>query len=196
MKATERCSWCTGDDLYVRYHDEEWGVPVFAGADLFERLTLEGMQAGLSWLTVLKKRTHMRERFFHFDMQELARADDRQVNLWLADPGLIRHRGKLQAMICNAQLALAEQDFAGKLWGFAPTKPPVYRSSGDIPSITDESKAMSKALKQLGFKFVGPTICYAFMQSVGMVNDHVTSCVRHGACAALDRAYPGAAGSI
>ena len=193
MKAIKRCSWCTGDPLYVSYHDEEWGVPEFTAQGLFERLVLEGMQAGLSWLTVLKKRAHMCERFYDFDMHKLAHAGDRQLDAWLRDPGLIRHRGKLEAMILNARLALSQDDFAAMLWRFAPAGAPVYQSSSDVPSVTDQSRAMSKLLKRQGFKFVGPTICYAFMQSVGMVNDHLVDCVRHQPCAALSRSYPGAA---
>ena len=195
MKATERCSWCTGDPLYVSYHDEEWGVPQFAADALFERLVLEGMQAGLSWLTVLKKRAHMQERFFGFDMQQLSHAGDQELDAWLADPGLIRHRGKLEAMILNARLALAQDNFAAMLWRFAPEDVATYRASTEVPSVTDASKAMSAALKTAGFKFVGPTICYAFMQSVGMVNDHVIGCIRHQPCAALRRTYqPAGAG--
>lgn len=189
MKAIKRCSWCTADPLYVSYHDEEWGVPEFAAGALFERLVLEGMQAGLSWLTVLKKRAHMRERFFDFDMQQLSLAGDRQVGAWLSDAGLIRHRGKLEAMVLNARLALAQEDFAAMLWRFAPGEIAVYASSDEVPSTTEASKAMSAALKAQGFKFVGPTICYAFMQSVGMVNDHVVDCARHLPCAALSRTY-------
>ena len=184
MKEVERCAWCTSDPLYTDYHDEEWGVPVFGAEDLFERLILEGMQAGLSWLTVLKKREHMRVRFFGFDRARLAAASESDVASWLTDAGLIRHRGKLQAMIENARLALEEDDFSSYLWSFAPTARKTLKA---IPSTTPESEIMSKALKKRGYRFVGPTICYAFMQSVGMVNDHAQSCWRHEECAKANR---------
>jgi len=185
-----RCAWCTGDPLYVDYHDTEWGVPEFAADELFERLILEGMQAGLSWLTVLKKREQMRKQFFGFDRAKLAVAGERDVSLWLQDAGLIRHRGKLQAMIGNARLACEEDDFVGYLWEFAPTKTPLRKTLKTVPSTTKESELMSKSLKKKGYRFVGPTICYAFMQSVGMVNDHIVSCWQHGPCAETTRKRP------
>ena len=187
MVAPSRCTWCEGDDLYIAYHDEEWGVPVFTPGELFERLILEGMQAGLSWLTILRKRARMQETFFHFDMVELANAGESQIQAWLSDPGIIRHRGKLEAMVNNARLTLEQPDFSAWLWNFAPAAGQTYKRMKQVPSETAESQAMSKALKKGGYKFVGPTICYAFMQSVGMVNDHVTSCVRYTPCAELSR---------
>lgn len=182
-----RCSWCQGDPLYEQYHDEEWGVPVHDEQGLFERLVLEGMQAGLSWLTVLRKREHMRSRFFDFAVDKLAAADARTLASWLQDPGLIRHRGKLVAMVKNAGLVQTHEDFSHWVWSFAPTpkRTPSHRTLASIPSQTEESTAMSKALKKAGFGFVGPTTCYAFMQSVGMVNDHVAKCWRQPVCADL-----------
>ncbi len=180
-----RCRWCGDDELYVAYHDEEWGVPVYNSQALFERLVLEGMQAGLAWITVLKKREHMRRAFFGFDIARLGAADQQDMQRWLNDPGVIRHRGKLQAMVNNAQLTLQQRDFPQWLWSFAPPASAPYAERGQVPSATAESKKMSSALKAAGYKFVGPTICYAFMQSVGMVNDHTTDCWRHIPCAEL-----------
>jgi len=181
--ALQRCEWCTGSEIYQRYHDEQWGVPEYEADEMFERLVLESMQAGLSWLTVLKKRACMQQLFFAFNRAELARATASDVERWMADPGIIRHRGKLDAIINNASAALRTEDFAGWLWQFAPSQRTVYQHQHQVPSSTRESHAMAKALKQAGFRFVGPTICYAFMQSVGMVNDHLQSCWRHQACA-------------
>jgi DNA-3-methyladenine glycosylase I len=158
---------------------------VHDAGELFERLVLEGMQAGLSWLTVLRKRDHMRERFFGFAMDQLAVVLPDVFDGWMLDPGLIRHRGKLNAMVNNARLAGSMDDFAEWLWRFAPSASPARTTMGSIPSITPESSVMSKALKKAGFSFVGPTTCYAFMQSVGMVNDHVEGCFRHEPCAHL-----------
>ena len=185
MAERRRCGWCHGDPLYERYHDEEWGVPESEGNALFERLTLEGMQAGLSWLTVLRKRAQMETEFFGFDMAQLAAAGEDDIERWLEDPGLIRHRGKLEAMLGNARLAMDKPDFADWLWSFAPPSQGSFASLDQVPSTTPESEAMSKALKQAGYRFVGPTICYAFMQSVGMVNDHLQDCWRYQPCATL-----------
>ena len=187
MVVQQRCGWCEGQDLYVDYHDTEWGVPVFSAHALFERLVLEGMQAGLSWLTILKKRAHMQVLFFDFDISRLAGAGQAEVQSWLQDPGIIRHRGKLEAMLNNARITLEREDFAAWLWSFAPSGNKTYDQLGSVPSQSDESLAMSKALKKAGYRFVGPTICYAFMQSVGMVNDHVSSCWRYDVCADLHR---------
>lgn len=182
-----RCGWCTSDPLYIDYHDEEWGVPVRDAQGLFERLILEGMQAGLSWLTVLKKRAHMQTQFHGFDIHKLAVCGPTDVEAWLGDAGLIRHRGKLEAMIGNARLAADDPDFAAMLWAFAPPRRRRFRRLSEVPAHTPESQAMSRGLKKAGYRFVGPTICYAFMQSVGMVNDHPTSCFRHEDCASLPR---------
>ena len=177
-----RCAWCTADPLYQAYHDHEWGRPVFDDQSLFERLALEGMQAGLSWLTVLKKREAMRQRFNNFDIAWLATKGAAHLNDWLDDPRLIRHRGKLQALIHNAGLVYSLKQRTGDtaaftklLWGFAPYEH-FPRLQGEVPTFTEEAQVMAKTLKRQGFKFVGPTICYAFMQSVGMVNDHTQGC--------------------
>ena len=179
-----RCGWCGEDEDYVRYHDEEWGIATHDDDALFERLVLEGMQAGLSWLTVLKKRARMREQFFSFDMRRLAGAGQPQIEAWLQDAGLIRHRGKLEAMVGNARIALTIDGFGEWLWTFAPPLDQVatYHHRDKVPAVTAESTHMSKMLKKAGFRFVGPTICYAFMQSVGMVNDHLVDCWRYQHC--------------
>ena len=179
----KRCAWCGDDELYQAYHDQEWGVPTFDEQELFERLILEGMQAGLAWITVLRKRDHMRDAFFQFDIEKLARAREATIKRWLANEGIIRHRGKLEAMIGNAQLVRDMDNFPAFIWQFQPENDRIYKSLRQVPSETKESQAMSKALKKQGFRFVGPTICYAFMQSVGMVNDHVQDCWRLKACA-------------
>lgn len=178
--------------MYVAYHDDEWGVPVDDARALFERLILEGMQAGLSWLTVLRKREHMRDRFFEFDLRRLHEHGEAELPSWLEDAGLIRHRGKLEALIGNARACLELGDgFPEFIWSFADGAPKQnrWRSLQQVPSSTGASTAMSRALKRAGFRFVGPTICYAFMQSAGLVNDHLVSCHRRSVCAALGRAW-------
>jgi len=187
MTTLTRCAWCTGEEIYIRYHDDEWGVPEWSAQGLFERLVLEGMQAGLAWITVLKKRVHMRDVFFEFDIERLAGAAEDQIEHWLSDPGIIRHRGKLEAMVGNARLACEHPDFSAWLWSFAPEHAARHDTPRSIPSHTQESGAMSKALKKAGYRFVGPTTCYAFMQSVGMVNDHVADCWRYAPCAEMAR---------
>ena len=184
MVKMTRCSWCGDDPLYVEYHDREWGVPERDGPALFERLVLEGMQAGLSWYTVLKKRAHMRTAFFEFDPAQLAAGGEARLAEWMADPGLIRHRGKLNAVIANARAYLEVDDFAQLIWSFVAGEPRQnrWRRMRDIPAQTAESLAMAKALKRAGFRFVGPTTCYALMQSAGLVNDHLLSCPAHGEC--------------
>ena len=182
IEEPRRCSWCTGDDLYQRYHDEEWGVPIFDSVALFERLALESMQAGLAWITVLKKRERMRMQFYGFNPLELAKCDESHIQTWLLDPGLIRHKGKLNALVRNAQLTVAEEDFSGLLWRFAPKASQRNRRAEQPASQTAESQAMAKLLKSKGYSFVGPTTCYAFMQSAGMVNDHAQDCWRYEAC--------------
>ena len=180
-----RCPWCTSDPLYIEYHDREWGIPVSNEQALFERLVLEGMQAGLSGLTVLKKRHHMRERFYDFDPQRLVEAGDLDLPGWLDDAGLIRHRGKLESMINNARRVIElDGQFAGLLWSFVDGAPRQnrFRSVREVPSKTLESKAMARRLKQEGFRFVGPTTCYALMQSAGLVNDHLVSCDAFESC--------------
>ena len=182
IEEPRRCSWCTGDDLYQRYHDEEWGVPIFDSVALFERLALESMQAGLAWITVLKKRERMRMQFYGFNPLELAKCDESHIQTWLLDPRLIRHKGKLNALVRNAQLTVAEEDFSGLLWRFAPKASQRNRRAAQPASQTAESQAMAKLLKSKGYSFVGPTTCYAFMQSVGMVNDHAQDGWRYEAC--------------
>ena len=182
-----RCPWSLADDAMQRYHDTEWGVPVRAPRDLFERLTLEGMQAGLSWRTILVKRPHMARVFHGFDPERLARSGDGDLARWLDDPGIIRHRGKLTAMVGNAQRFLDLPDPVAFFWGFVDGAVVQNRweTGAEVSSKTPASVAMSKALRKEGFRFVGPTTCYAFMQSAGFVNDHLVRCFRHGEVAAL-----------
>jgi DNA-3-methyladenine glycosylase I len=181
----ERCPWCEGFDLYREYHDTEWGVPLRDDRALFELLILEGAQAGLSWSTVLKKRESYRIAFDQFDPEKIARYGDKKVAQLLANPGIIRNRLKVAATIGNAKAYLAlqksGQPFGEFVWQFVNDKPIQNRraSLSEVPAKTPESDAMSKALLQAGFKFVGSTICYAFMQASGMVNDHLLSCHRH-----------------
>jgi DNA-3-methyladenine glycosylase I len=180
-----RCPWCGTDPLYVAYHDLEWGVPSRDEGHLFEMLILEGAQAGLSWLTILRKREGYRRAFAGFDPQRLARLDDAELARLRTDPGIVRNRLKIESVRTNARalLALAErgQGLAGLLWGFVDGVPRqnAWERLGQIPPSTPESDRMSRELKRLGFKFVGTTICYALMQSVGMVNDHLLDCPRH-----------------
>jgi DNA-3-methyladenine glycosylase I len=181
----ERCPWCEGFDLYREYHDSEWGVPLHDDRALFELLILEGAQAGLSWSTILKKREHYRRAFDGFDPQLIARYGDEKVATLLADPGIVRNRAKVAATIGNAKAYLTltanGQTFAEFLWHFVDGVPRqnAWTSLAAAPARTAESDAMSKALLAAGFKFVGSTICYAFMQAAGMVNDHLTTCFRH-----------------
>ena len=182
-----RCTWCGDTQLYQAYHDNEWGVPIYDDRTLFEMLNLEGAQAGLSWITVLKKRETYRQAFDQFDPYKIAQYDEAKRTELLQDVGIIRNKLKVNAFIVNAQLyiemqELNDSDFSEFLWSFVDGKPIVnyFNTLKDVPSSTLESKAMSRALKELGFKFVGGTICYAFMQAAGMVNDHTTDCFRHG----------------
>ena len=189
----DRCGWAGADPLYVAYHDLEWGVPVTHERTMFEFLLLEGMQAGLSWITVLRKREHYRKVFDGFEPERIARYDAAKKAALLADPGIIRNRAKVDAAIGNARAWLdlreAGIDPVEWLWSFVGGQPRqnARASLKDIPAHTAESDAMSKALKARGFKFVGSTICYAHMQATGMVNDHVTSCFRHPEVAALTK---------
>lgn len=180
VQSKSRCRWCESSDLYQQYHDEEWGQPLRDSQALFRLLMLEGQQAGLAWITVLKKRAHMDQVFSHFDIDFLATKGFALIDEWLQDPGIIRHRGKLEALVRNAQLAKAMPDFGEWLWSFPASKARAPRAP--VPAETVESQAMSKALKKIGFRFVGPTICYAFMQSAGMVNDHQQNCWRYEDC--------------
>lgn len=189
--STSRCPWCGDDPLYVAYHDEEWGVPSHDDRHLFEMLILEGAQAGLSWITVLRKRAHYREVFDGFDPQRIARYDDTKVATLLADAGIVRNRAKVAATIGNARAYLAMRDAGITLdafvWDFVDGRPIQnhWQSMRDAPASTPVSDALSKALLQRGFKFVGSTICYAYMQAIGMVNDHMTTCFRHREVGAL-----------
>ncbi len=177
-----RCVWAGSDPDYINYHDKEWGIPVYNDRKLFEMLILEGAQAGLSWITVLKKRPHYRKVFERFDPHKIALFNKRKVNSLLKDPGIIRNRLKVEATIVNAQSSLEIRANYGKfsdfLWQFVDGRPVQnrWKTINQIPVNTKESDAMSKELKRHGFKFVGTTICYAFMQAVGMVNDHTTDC--------------------
>lgn len=181
-----RCEWATTDPLYVRYHDEEWGVPERGDRALFAKLLLDGAQAGLSWLTILRKRTGYYEAFDGFEPEKIAQYDKSRIELLLSDRRIVRNRLKVEAAVSNSQafLKLANEgvSFRAFLWEFVGGFPRHNRweRMEEIPSRTSESESMSKALKERGFKFVGPTICYAFMQAVGMVNDHLVHCFRHG----------------
>ena len=182
---TSRCAWAGSDPLYLAYHDQEWGVPVHDDRLLFEFLVLEGAQAGLSWITILRKRDAYRAAFDQFDPAKVAAYDDAKIEALLQNPGIVRNRLKVRAAVLNARGVLAIQDefgsFAAYLWGFVGVQPRrnAWTSMREIPAQTDESRAMSKALLKRGFKFVGPTICYAFMQACGLVNDHTVDCFRY-----------------
>ena len=185
-----RCGWVSEKAIYVAYHDDEWGVPNGDSRALFEKIILEGFQAGLSWITILRKREHFRRVFDNFNAEAMARYGPEKIAGLLADPGIIRNRLKVEAAVANAQayLKLSEkQSLASFLWRFVDGKPIQNRftSLTEIPPETSVSRAVSKALRAQGFRFVGPTTVYAMMQSVGMVNDHIVSCCRHDACAKL-----------
>ena len=178
----ERCGWVSQDPLYIAYHDNEWGVPETDSKKLFEMICLEGQQAGLSWITVLKKRENYRACFHQFDPVKVAAMQEEDVERLVQDAGIIRHRGKIQAIIGNARAYLQmEQNgepFADFVWSFVNHQPRVTQATtlSEIPTSTPASDALSKALKKRGFKFVGTTICYSFMQACGLVNDHVVGC--------------------
>jgi len=178
----QRCEWTGKEPIYIKYHDKEWGIPVYNDRKLFEMLILEGAQAGLSWITILKKRTHYRKVFDRFDPVKIAKYNKSKVNNLLTDAGIVRNRLKVEATVSNAKayLELKKElgSFSDYLWAFVDGQPIEnnWKTLKQIPSSTTESEAMSKALKKRGFKFVGSTICYAFMQAVGMVNDHTTDC--------------------
>ncbi|MGH2739839.1 MAG: DNA-3-methyladenine glycosylase I [Actinomycetota bacterium] len=182
----KRCDWgIAGNELYLAYHDQEWGVPSHDDDHLFEMLVLEGAQAGLSWSTILNKREGYREAFRGFDPAKVARFDGRRVERLLQNPEIVRNRAKVESAVANARATLAVRKEFGSLdayvWAFVGGRPLVgrWRSVRNIPAETDESRAMSKDMKSRGFRFVGPVVCYAFMQAVGLVNDHVTSCFRY-----------------
>jgi DNA-3-methyladenine glycosylase I len=187
----QRCDWAGSDPLYVAYHDQEWGVPLHDDRALFEFLVLEGAQAGLSWLTILRKRDNYRSAFAGFDPARVARFDRRKVTSLLRDPGIVRNRQKVEAAVANARAYLAVQEqfgsFDAYVWGFVGGRPQQnrWRQLKELPAKTPVSEAMSRDLVRRGFRFVGPTICYAHMQATGMVNDHLVGCFRHREVAAL-----------
>jgi DNA-3-methyladenine glycosylase I len=183
-----RCPWPGADPLYVAYHDEEWGVPEWDDRALFEKLVLDGFQAGLSWITILRKREAFRAAFDGFDPEKIASYDEAKCEALMQDPGIVRNRAKIVAApaLARAWLDLqAKGGFARHLWGFVDGRPIVnqWRTTREVPAETEVSRQISKDLKSRGANFVGPTIVYAFMQAVGMVNDHLADCCRHGACA-------------
>lgn len=188
-----RCSWAVNDPISMLYHDVEWGVPLRDDLRLFELLNLEGAQAGLSWITILKRRDHYRRAFSNFDPEKIVKFNDKKIELLLNDAGIIRNRLKIMSVIQNAKVFLDMKDknisFSDFLWGFVDDKPICnrHRSSKTIPAQTELSNQLSIALKKKGFKFVGSTICYAFMQASGMVNDHLVSCFRHAECKKIDK---------
>ncbi|MEW9698706.1 DNA-3-methyladenine glycosylase I [Paenibacillus sp. SI8] len=182
---TTRCGWVNSDPLYIDYHDHEWGVPIHDDRHLFEMLNLEGAQAGLSWYTILKKREHYREAFDHFDPQLIADYNDNKLTELLQNPGIVRNRLKVAAVVQNAKAFLQVQrefgSFDRYIWGFVGGEPLFnhWDELSQVPAKTEQSDAMSKDLKKRGFKFVGSTICYAYMQATGMVNDHTKACFRY-----------------
>jgi len=190
-----RCPWVgIAEPIYARYHDQEWGVPQPDDRALFEKLVLEGFQAGLSWLTILKKRENFRRAFHGFAPERIARYGAKDIARLMADPGIVRNRLKVEATIDNARVALKLKErtpLSTFLWNFLDGRPQInrHKSFKTVPAETPASKAISKALKAEGFRFVGPTTVYAFMQSTGMVNDHLMSCHRHEACAELQRRF-------
>ena len=193
-KAINRCQWAEGVSLdYIRYHDEEWGVPVHDDQTQFEFLILEGAQAGLSWSTILNKRAGYKKLFAEFDPEKVARFTKKRVEKLLLDPAIVRNRLKVESTVSNANAFLKVQEefgsFSDYIWGFVDGKPIQnnFRKDGDVPATSPESDALSKDLKKRGFRFVGSTIIYAHMQATGMVNDHVTGCFRHKPCVVLGK---------
>lgn len=190
-----RCFWPGVDPLYVAYHDEEWGVPEYDSRALFEKLLLDGFQAGLSWITILRKRDAFRRAFDGFEPEKMARYGQKKLERLMGDAGIVRNRSKIEASVTNARAYLeieAAQDFSSYLWDFVDGQPIQnrFRHRADVPAATPLAEKVSKDLKGRGFRFCGPTIVYAFMQAVGMVNDHMVDCHRHGACAALAKRRP------
>ncbi|WP_199260196.1 DNA-3-methyladenine glycosylase I [Paracoccus binzhouensis] len=190
---TERCAWCGADPLYVAYHDLEWGVPEYDSRALWEKLVLDGFQAGLSWITILRKRDAFRETFEGFDPERVARWGAAEVESALKNPGIIRHRGKIEATVKGARLFLdieGSEGFSPFIWSFVGGRPIQnhFASMAEVPAKTPESETMAKALKKRGFNFCGPVITYAFMQACGLVNDHMTHCPCHGRIKALSPA--------
>jgi DNA-3-methyladenine glycosylase I len=186
-----RCPWPKQDPLYIAYHDEEWGVPEYDDRALFEKLILDGFQAGLSWITILRKRENFRKAFDGFEPEKIARYRPAKIEKLMQDAGIVRNRAKIEGAVGSARAYLEIMDkgpgFSTLLWDFVDGSPKVnsFKTTKQVPAETDISRKISKELSARGFKFVGPTIVYAFMQAVGMVNDHLVSCHRHQACAAL-----------
>lgn len=182
MREKKRCDWCLKDDIYKNYHDREWGIPVYDDQKLFEYLNLEGAQAGLSWYTVLIKRENYRKAFSNWDANKISKYDQKKIDRLLLDPGIIRNKLKVNGVVTNAKLFLEIQkeyeSFSNYIWQFVDGKPIInkWNKMSEVPATTKESDQMSKVLKKRGFKFVGSTICYAFMQAVGMVDDHLIYC--------------------
>jgi len=180
--AVVRCWWCGDSPEYMEYHDREWGVPVTDEVRLFEKIALEGFQSGLSWLTILRKRENFRAAFAGFDPERVARFGTKDVARLLADAGIVRHRGKIEATISNAQALLELREQEGSLtrfvWNYAPASLARVRTRTDVRATSEESVALSKELKRRGWRFVGPTTCYAFFQAMGLVNDHLEGCAR------------------
>ena len=195
MNSPEKiCPWTGDDPFYIKYHDKEWGLPKTSDQELFEKLVLEGFQAGLSWITILRKRENFRKAFDHFNAERIVGYKPRKIKALLSDPGIIRNRLKIEASVHNARAYLdlqGKSGFAAFLWDYVDGRPLTnkFRSMEEIPTETELSRALSKELKRLGFKFCGPTIVYAFMQSVGMVNDHLVSCHRHQACLDFSKTF-------
>lgn len=186
-----RCTWCGNDELYIAYHDNEWGVPVHNDRELFEFITLEGAQAGLSWITILKKREGYRQAFHNFDPKQCAKLTDKDVERLMQDESIIRNRLKINSVITNAQAFLEIQkefgSFSKYMWDWVDGQPIQnnWKKMSDVPAVTELAEAMAKDLKKRGFKFLGPTIWYAHMQACGMVNDHTTDCFRYKEVAML-----------
>lgn len=187
-----RCPWPGEDPLYMAYHDNEWGVPEYDDRALFEKLILDGFQAGLSWITILRKRDNFRKAFDNFEPEKIAKYDARKIEALMNDAGVVRNRAKIEGAVSSAKAYLKIMDeggFSKFLWDFVGGKPKVnsFKTTASVPAATPVSIAMSKALIERGFKFVGPTIVYAFMQATGMVNDHLTACYCHGTCGKMKK---------
>lgn len=186
--ASQRCPWCGNDPLYQNYHDTVWGRPRFDSQDLFAKLCLDGQQAGLSWITILKKEQNYYQAYDDFDVEKICQYDQSKIDQLMNNPGIVRNKLKVQSVIRNAKgyLAIGKEhaSFSDFIWSFVQGKPiqNAYQTMSEVPVTTPESEAMSKALKKYGFNFVGPTICYAFMQAVGMVNDHLVTCPQWQEC--------------
>jgi DNA-3-methyladenine glycosylase I len=185
----KRCKWCGTEQIYVHYHDTDWGVPEYDSRALWEKLILDGFQAGLSWITILKKRENFRAAFDGFDPEVIARYDKRKLNALMKNTGIVRNKLKIESSVTNAQAYLEFEDFSGYLWGFLDGRvvQNTFRSMQEVPAKTVLAEKISKDLQKRGFRFVGPTIVYAFMQACGLINDHMVDCHRHEAVKKLER---------